>query len=798
MGKRFLIMLGGLVFVLMGVYGYLWYSSSTRTAAEPHQGPITTETPETVTVKTKEIEAVTPPASIYSRGLFEVGFDPSMRETSVDTKTAKNLDAILNSYLKNFTAAQKTYLQKHHFVLVPLDQSKISANWSFDEFLTTFDAFKGSNDMVNREPQNAKFVTPDLVLHAYHRFFENSLEELEKNDLSTELQTFINTLRGNILKARGSSTGELRTRYDNILAQITVATVLFENKQSGASVYPDEQAAFEEKDKNFDSLQNAKTILKKYRGDLTPDLASKTESELELIYAAKEPSTSPLFSQYDPKNSSSPADYTQYTPRSHYTKSSALRAYFRTMMYLGRSSYRLVNNIGWEDSNLLTSLIATPDANGVRPLSSWTKIMQVTGFYAGQSDDLTYEEWSDFLGRNLDKKISATDLVSPAVIDGLRSKVSLLRLPKILSEIVIDPAIDSKTKDDLLKNSLSFRIFGQRFTYDAWILNKLTKGQESGPALPSTPSALFIPAAFGNKTALTESNNYLRISDNFSDADLNSFNDEMRKVQSEITKVQTNEWYRSMQSGWDFIFGSFLGSYSSGYPSYMRNSAFPFKEIQTELGSYTELKHDTVLYAKQSYAELGGGGPEDKPVPPVVKGFVEPNILFWRRLGALVDYTQAIYTQYGLLKNSSAPNLLSDFKSSIDFFTTLAEKELRGTPITDEEYEKLRVTSMAYFARPLTGGDPDENSYKTALVTDVHTDAVKNQILYEATGKPYLMIALVGNENSPRAVIGLAFSHFEFTKPIGPRMTDEEWRSGVYAEKPILPQQNFWYKTLQP
>jgi hypothetical protein len=53
----------------------------------------------------------------------------------------------------------------------------------------------------------------------------------------------------------------------------------------------------------------------------------------------------------------------------------------------------------------------------------------------------------------------------------------------------------------------------------------------------------------------------------------------------------------------------------------MQAKAFLSKQIQAFLGSYTELKHDILLYAKQSYAEMGAGG-DDRPIPPIVKGFV--------------------------------------------------------------------------------------------------------------------------------------------------------------------------------
>ena len=54
--------------------------------------------------------------------------------------------------------------------------------------------------------------------------------------------------------------------------------------------------------------------------------------------------------------------------------------------------------------------------------------------------------------------------------------------------------------------------------------------------------------------------------------------------------------------------GSLTHDFGASYPLYMQSPNFLDKQIQTSLGSYAELKHDTLLYAKQSYAEEGGGG----------------------------------------------------------------------------------------------------------------------------------------------------------------------------------------------
>ena len=136
----------------------------------------------------------------------------------------------------------------------------------------------------------------------------------------------------------------------------------------------------------------------------------------------------------------------------------------------------------------------------------------------------------------------------------------------------------------------------------------------------------------------------------------------------------------------------------------MQDQLFPVKQVETFLGSYTELKHDTLLYAKQNYAEMGGGGDEGTP-PPVPKGFVEPNLAFWENLGRLVDYVYAGFTKYGIFKNELEKyGHLNRFKRDVALYASLAAKELQGAPLTEEEYERLRTKSLMYMAEPLEEG----------------------------------------------------------------------------------------------
>jgi hypothetical protein len=90
----------------------------------------------------------------------------------------------------------------------------------------------------------------------------------------------------------------------------------------------------------------------------------------------------------------------------------------------------------------------------------------------------------------------------------------------------------------------------------------------------------------------------------------------------------------------------------------------------------------------------------------------------------------------------------------------------------------------------------DEKDRRSGLVADIYTDKMTGQVLYEGTGEPYIMLALVGNENSPRLTIGVALNHYEFTGLMGTRLTDTDWQGKAYDNPSALPPKNVWYNGL--
>jgi hypothetical protein len=123
------------------------------------------------------------------------------------------------------------------------------------------------------------------------------------------------------------------------------------------------------------------------------------------------------------------------------------------------------------------------------------------------------------------------------------------------------------------------------------------------------------------------------------------------------------------------------------------------------------------------------------------------------------------------------------------FFRDLAEKELTGADISDDDFEKLRVSGQALkrLAEALPGEELTTKERRAGIIADIHTDAVDGEILYEATGKPYIIYVAVSDQNGTRLTRGLSYNHYELTGPLTERYSDEDWQERVYVNGNLPP-----------
>ena len=148
--------------------------------------------------------------------------------------------------------------------------------------------------------------------------------------------------------------------------------------------------------------------------------------------------------------------------------------------------------------------------------------------------------------------------------------------------------------------------------------------------LPSTPTALMVPAVLGDKFAREQLTVWINEQAKNSDLVLSA---KTQQLADEFAAWKPADWQANHYVSWLGILESLrLGN----KPTLVSDQAWAAKNLNAYLGSYTELKHDTLLYAKQSYAEAGGGGEIECEIPAVPRGYIEPNREFFSRLSQVV------------------------------------------------------------------------------------------------------------------------------------------------------------------
>ncbi len=735
----------------------------------------------------------------------------ALAEAPLDLATARAADGFFEGLGLALTDAQKAALERDKFLLIPIaavpdldpmdldpyvpedpeervhfPQPTGGLGVYADEMLGLYSHFNGSWGRV--APWKNAFVTADAMMHAWHRFFEAALEEVETRELYPRLDAFLTRWLSSIRARREAAAPELAPHWEQLEAQIAVALVLLGD--DGAEPRKEITSGWDEdgrpKPVILTSLQER---IDSILGALPESWRAKAKDEVRLILAQEGLVPSPLFASYDPAQSQ---DYTQFTPRSHYAKNQALRGWFRSMMYLGRNSWPLQasDGPGLSHALLLAQSLAEPSPNGTAPVEAWREIMEITSFFVGGSDDVDYPELRRWLAGHTDLAAwTAENAVDPATLGTLRGKLGELRQPGILSQARLRTE-PGETGEEVRAASLQFRVFGQRFTYDAWALSELTPPAAQG--MPATPTALYVAAALGDPKARELALAWL---DGKGVADKTLFGTTLDRLSSTLAAVPDAEWFGSIAAKKLHLIGTLAGPKGDGFPAFMRSPQWGAKQVETMLGAYTELKHDTLLYAKQVYAEGGEGGlPDQVEEDEVPYGFVQPELRFWAELERLANYTYEGFKKHKLLPNTVEEwGHLGQFRKDVPALRHLANKTVAGEKWSIEDRLWLHDFNPSYMASPVdTMNEPGPDDGKAAIVADIQTNAQDGEVLYQALGRPHLILALVGDGGVNRLVAGTAYDYYEFTRPLQKRLTDDDWRKKFYTLDPEPQEKPAW------
>lgn len=630
------------------------------------------------------------------------------------------------------------------------------------------------------------FVSTDSILHAWHRSYDKALQELEEVYLAPSLKVLL----------------------DQMAAEIPLQWDQYDNDISGPSIIDSDYF-----------LAVARSLL---NGNLVETHLNQTDRVKDTLTAIE----SQQVQEFDLFGRSRKVDFSQFKVRGHYENSEQLKQYFKAMMWCGRIDFRIAGDSKESSTRELGGAIVLLDLlKQSDQFENWQDFDRLLQTFVGVVDSMTFEQLNTLLTQA--DVNSLADISSLSILEDLQNAVlkGSFGNQEIVSHIY-------KSPNELDKSVLpkSFTLLGQRFSTDSWAMSKVVYDQiewNDEKVKRHLPSALDIAfSVFGNNQVV--SNLVSRIQDKNGHAlrDGLNYQHNLAAIRNVIDRQEEGAWKESIYANWLATLRTLSQPTTDPkYPESMRTRAWAMKTVNSQLASWTQLRHDTILYNKQSYGRLLCSYPA---------GFVEPHTKFWESFETLVAQT------IGLLENTPFPeviSLLDDtvmtraeyerriseqlesenqdsgkvraidnsfifpqstqekqiafFKQFLEDLKTLkliSVKELAQEPLTDMETQFLKniveiekdyvgqIEYRGWYPRLFYGG-PEDSTGWDAIVADVHTNLnQEGSVLHEGIGNVDMMMIAVDNGEDKMIYAGPTLSHYEFEMNSFTRLTDSDWK----------------------
>jgi len=644
------------------------------------------------------------------------------------TNGQANKNQVANSQvIQPLNANQRALLAKNGFFVTPSQ---------FDQIYQVYQYAAKQNLPI--------YVTTDAILHTFHILFDYSLRVTELEYFYPSLENLTQALLNyELAKLKATKLVNVKAALKKNIAYLSVAAALLDDKFKPP-------ASFEK------SVKAELKLIQEHQG-----------IEQFEIFGYKE-------------------DYSQYVPRGHYTRNEKFKRYFKAMMWYGRISFYLKPGNKKSDIDLgrdltqqailLVEAIKNAQAGSEPALKIWEQIYNPISYLIGKTDDLNYYDYIKLItklypNKDIDKKIERDENIDKFIAEALK-----LSAPKILSTYYLK--LDTTS---VLAATKSYRLFGQRYIPDSYIFQQLVYDKVGTFQKPrNLPKGLDVMAAFGSSRALEILKTVYKENLYF------NYETQLLKLKTEFKELATTEWNQSIYFAWLYALKLLLDplAKSPNLPDFLFSPAYADKTLMTACGSWTQLRHDTILYAKQSYAVAltAFQPPEKQP------GYVEPYPKVFEQIASLLSDLTNVLKRFGIL-NEEVGNRLGNLKSLAQKLEEIAGKEVRGVDLAEADLQLIRnigeaLDGMTTFPSQFEKYS-SETDQKMAVVADVHTDPNNMQVLEEGVGSPFLIYAVIPYQQKYYLAIGGVFSYYEFTKPISERMTDEDWQK--IEPKPDLP-----------
>ena len=478
---------------------------------------------------------------------------------------------------------------------------------------------------------------------------------------------------------------------------------------------------------------------------LQVELGPLAQQEKALVDAHAETKESPLLGVK--------VDYSLFTPRGHYTRTPQLTRFFLGMSVLGELPFCLPGTADCPGTRPARLGILAARVLAQKPdlQSLWHTIYEPTAFLVGRSDDYTPLEVA-----------AAARTVDPAWVHDPRAFAKDAAVAKVVAALV--KARPVRINPD----HAAIRFLGTRFVIDSYVLDQLVYPNVGTPEKPRLlPSALDLAAVLGSGFAY-------QVEQKAGASDYANYDSQVKKLEQEVAGRPAAAWGSTVYDAWLYALQPLFVQHGDQFPDFMRTPLWAAKDVQTGLGSYAQLKHDTVLFAKQFVAEGGG------ETIPARLNWVEPDPVAFARLVSAADLLRAGLAQRDLLTPREGA-LIRDEVKLFAFLERVAKEELAAQPISKADNDRLtflggELEALWFRTSDLPVNGPATADQTDAIVADLGSSA--KGVLEVGTGRTDRIYVLVPDgKGGFEVALGGVYSYYEFTSPPGVRLDDTTWRA---------------------
>jgi len=423
------------------------------------------------------------------------------------------------------------------------------------------------------------------------------------------------------------------------------------------------------------------------------------------------------------------------------------------------------------------------------------------------------------------------DLLTAAHIGGLADVTGLDVLTNLQTHLLTGELGAQSIHSDFLYSPLgpeqvrlprSFTVCGQKFILDSWAFSQVVYDRilwSGDKVVRRKPTCLDVAfSTLGNDQTVPEIIARILATNGVPFRDGLPYQHNLLAVRKVVDAQDASSWTNNIYSAWLAALRTLSAPTTDPkYPEAMRTRAWAMKTLNTQMGSWTELRHDTLLYDKQSYAEPG--------LCSYPAGFVEPRPEFWQSMKVLTETTAAAISGLRLTGSVTIPSrdpqmpgpvtfyldaiqsaqigFLGSFRERMETLRAMAEKELAQEPFSAAETQFLKdimENTIGYTGIEQWNGWYPQLFYANGLggyrarqlpscahpdrqVADVHTDLpspIHNDpgaVIHEAVGNMNLLIIAVDNGLDRMICAGPVLSHYEFEVLGVNRLSDADWES---------------------